>query len=186
MNAQALMRLLLAAQALCGHRDYVVIGSLSVLGMAQVEAIPRDMTLSIDADCYTLADPPRIFDLCAELGEGSPYHRQHGVYLDPVSPHLPTLPHAWEQRLILLEQPPVIAHCLEPNDAAISKLARGQPRDLRWVRAGLQASLVTMPTLRLRAQQTTFLDPPEQQATLGRLNALAEEIKSTRESAPGR
>ena len=171
------MHLLTAAQALCGHRDYVVIGSLSVLGMAQVDAVPLDMTLSIDADCYTLADPPRVFDLSAQLGEGSPYHLAQGVYLDPVSPHLPTLPQGWAQRLILIDHPPVVAHCLEANDAAISKLARGEPRDLRWVRAGLQANLISMPTLRLRVWQTTFLDDAEQQATLRYLSQLATEIR---------
>lgn len=170
MNVEALLRLLTAAQALCGHRDYVVIGSLSVLGMAQVDAIPQDMTLSIDADCYTLADPPRIFDLSTQLGEGSPYHQTHGIYLDPVSPYLPTLPQGWAQRLILIDRPPVVAHCLEANDAAISKLARGEPRDLRWVHAGLQAHLIAMPTLRLRLRHTTFLDDAEQQATQRRLD----------------
>jgi len=182
MNVDALMQLLAAAQALCGHRDYVVIGSLSVLGMAQVEAIPRDMTLSIDADCYTLADPPRVFDLAIQLGEGSPYHQQHGVYLDPVSPHLPTLPQGWAQRLILIERPPVVAHCLDANDAAISKLARGEPRDLRWVRAGLQANLMSVPMLRLRLRQTMFLDAAEQQATELRLAELAVSVKPTPQS----
>lgn len=139
MNVAALLHLLMAAHGLCGHRDYVVVGSLSVLGMAQVEVIPKDMTLSIDADGYTLADPPRIFNLSAPLGEGSLYHQNHGVCLNPVSPYLPTLPQGWAQRLILIDHPPVVAHCLEANDAAISKLARGEPRDLRWVRAGLRA-----------------------------------------------
>lgn len=172
MNRDTLVRLLMAAHQLCDHRDYVVIGSLSVLGMAQVEAIPLDMTLSIDADCYTLADPARVFDLCAELGEGSPYHHAHGVYLDPVSPLLPTLPQGWETRLIRIEQAPVTAHCLEPNDAGISKLARGEPRDLRWVKAGIQAQLISLPMLRLRARSTTFLDAAEQTATLQRLADL--------------
>ena len=172
MNASALMQLLGAAHALCGHRDYVVIGSVSVVGMEQVQAIPRDMSMSIDADCYTLADPPRIFDLGPQLGEGSPYHQAHGIYLDPVSPQLPTLPEGWAQRLILLHQPPITAHCLEPNDAAISKLARGEPRDVRWVRAGLKAHLISLPTLRLRARHTHFLDDAEQQATMLRLEKL--------------
>jgi hypothetical protein len=94
------------------------------------------------------------------------------VYLDPVSPHLPTLPQGWAQRLILLQQAPVTAHCLEPNDAAISKLARGEPRDLRWVRAGLGANLISLPVLRLRLRATTFLDDVEQQTTLRRLAEL--------------
>jgi len=173
MNIDVLMRWLAAAQVLCGHRDYVVIGSLSVLGMAQVEAAPVDMTLSIDADCYTLADPPRVFDLFEALGEGSPYHQAHGVYLDPVSPHLPTLPDGWAQRLILVKRPPVVAHCLEVNDAAVSKLARGEPRDLRWVCAGIQAGLISLPMVRLRMRQTIFLDADEQQATELRVAALS-------------
>jgi len=173
MNVDTLMGLLAAAQSLCGHRDYVVIGSLSVLGMAQVETIPVGMTLSIDADCYTLADPPRVFDLVKSLGEGSPYHQAHGVYLDPVSPLLPTLPNGWAQRLILVERPPVVAHCLEVNDAAVSKLARGEPRDLRWVRAGLQAGLISLPMVRLRLRQTSFLDADEQRETELRVGALA-------------
>jgi hypothetical protein len=172
VNIDTLMHLLVAAHQLCGHRDYVVIGSVSVLGMAQVEAIPMDMTLSIDVDCYTLADPPRVFDLSDQLGEGSPYHQAHGVYLDPVSPLLPTLPQGWETRLICIEHPPIEAHCLEPNDAAISKLARGEHRDLRWVRAGLQAQLISLPTLRLRARSTGFLDVAEQSSTLQRLADL--------------
>lgn len=174
MSIDTLMQLLLAAHRLCGHRDYVIIGSVSVLGMAQVEAVPMDMTLSIDADCYTLADPSRVFDLSAQLGEGSPYHREHGVYLDPVSPQLPTLPMGWDARLIRIEHPPVTAHCLEPTDAAISKLARGEPRDVRWVRAGLQSGLITPPLLRLRARSTTFLDTAEQLSTLQRIADLSQ------------
>jgi len=173
MKVDALLDLLTAAQALCGHRDYVVIGSLSVLGMAQVQAIPLDMTLSIDADCYTLTDPPRIFDLVTELGEGSTYHQTHGVYLDPVSPHLPTLPDGWMQRLIRIERASVVAHCLEANDAAVSKLARGEPRDLRWVQAGLRAGLISLPMARLRMRQTRFLDATEQQQAEQRLDDLA-------------
>ena len=100
MNAAALFELLAAAKAECGHTDYVVVGSVSVLGMSEVSAIPAGMTMSIDADCYTLTDPPRVFDLQTSLGEGSPYHRLHGIYLDPVSPQLPTLPDGWRERLI--------------------------------------------------------------------------------------
>lgn len=163
MNLEALFSLLQAARDLCGHREYVLVGSLSVLGMAEVAGIPADMTMSIDADCFTPADPARIFELQAALGEGSPYHREHGIYLDPVSPRLPTLPEGWEQRLIRLERGGVVAAFLDPNDAAVSKLARAEPRDLRWVRAGLKAEIVSMPAVRLRMKSTAFLDAEEKQ-----------------------
>lgn len=173
MNASALFDLLAAAQAECGHTDYVVVGSVSVLGMSDVSAIPAGMTVSIDADCYTLKDPPRVFDLQARLGEGSAYHRLHGIYLDPVSPKLPTLPDGWQQRLIRMSRDGVTAHFLECNDAAVSKLARAEPRDLRWVSAGIMAGLVSLPMLRLRMRNTDFLDEQEQAVALGALDALS-------------
>jgi hypothetical protein len=173
VNAAALFDLLAAAKAECGHTDYVVVGSVSVLGMSDVSAIPAGMTMSIDADCYTLTDPPRVFDLQAKLGEGSAYHHLHGIYLDPVSPKLPTLPEGWQQRLIRVERSGVTAHFLEPNDAAVSKLARAEPRDLRWVRAGVAAGLVSLPMVKLRMRTTDFLDAQEQAAALGAVDSLA-------------
>ncbi|MBC5766807.1 DUF6036 family nucleotidyltransferase [Ramlibacter albus] len=178
MNLDAIFHLLAAARDECGHADYVVIGSLSVLGMEQVSAIPTGMTLSIDADCYTPADPGRIYDLKPALGEGSPFHRKNGYFLDPVSPKLPTLPEGWEQRLVRVERSGVIGWFLEPNDAAISKLARGEPRDLRWVRAGVEAGLVSLPLVRLRVRDTSFLDDDERDATIQRLDALGPKRRS--------
>jgi hypothetical protein len=163
----------LSAHALCGHREYVLVGSLSVLGMAEVAGIPADMTMSIDADCFTPADPARVFELQSALGEGSPYHREHGIYLDPVSPRLPTLPDGWEQRLIRLERDGIMASFLDPNDAAVSKLARAEPRDLRWVRAGLRSDIVSIHTVRLRMRSTAFLDDDEKQRAHAALDALA-------------
>ncbi len=173
MNPDSLFGLLRAAQAQCGHREYVIVGSLSVLGMAQVTAIPADMTMSIDADCYTRADPARIFDLQGALGEGSAYHRDYGIYLDPVSPKLPTLPDGWEQRLIRIQRDETVAHFLDPNDAAVSKLARAEPRDLRWVRAGLAAGIVSRPAVRLRMVSTVFFDGEEEKTALRALESLA-------------
>lgn len=180
MKLEALFALLNAAHALCGHRAYVIVGSLSVLGMEEVAAIPADMTLSIDADCYTESDPTRVFELKDALGEGSAYHRAHGIYLDPVSPKLPTLPEGWQQRLIRIERGKVVASFLDPNDAAISKLARGEPRDLRWVGAGLKAGIVSQATVRLRMRNTAFLDPAEQATAHRALEGMSKSARPKR------
>lgn len=172
MNADSLFALLSEARKLCGHTDYVIIGSLSVLGMADVAAIPIDMTISIDADCWTLNDPGRIDDLRPALGEGSDYHRAHGIYLTPVSPKLPTLPAGWEDRLIQVTGSGVVAHFLEPHDAAVSKLARGEERDLRWVRAGARASILSLATVALRMKSANFYDAQEQTGAMAMLERL--------------
>lgn len=172
MNADALFALLVQARKLCGHSDYVVIGSLSVLGVEDVTAIPGDMTMSIDADCYTLADPERAWDLQQALGEGSDYHKAHGIYLDPVNPKLPTLPDGWEGRLIKGTRNGVTAHFLEPHDAAVSKLARGEERDLRWVTAGAKANILSVATIKIRMKTTLFLDDEEQQSAVARVEEV--------------
>jgi hypothetical protein len=172
MNADSLFALLSEARRLCGHSDYVVIGSLSVLGMAEVTAIPGDMTMSIDADCWTLNDPGRIDDLRPALGEGSDYQRSHGIYLNPVSPKLPTLPAGWEARLIRVARDGVVAHFLEPHDAAVSKLARGEERDLRWVRAGARASILSLATVALRMKTADFYDAQEKASAMAMLARL--------------
>lgn len=185
MNQAALLALLAQARARCGHTDYVVIGSLSVLALESSCRLPADMTLSVDVDCYTRDDPGRVFDLLPALGENSDYHRACGIYLDGVSPHLASLPDGWQNRLIPVEHDGLRAWFLDPVDAAVSKYARGEPRDLRWIRAGIVAGLVSLPMVQLRLRSTTFLDAQEQhraQALVAADQQWFEAVQAARQS----
>ena len=163
MNQDALFQMLGEAKVLSGHQDFVVIGSLSILGLEESFQIPDSMTMSNDVDCYTQADPGRIFDLVAALGENSPYHQKSGFFLDAVSPELPSLPDGWQDRLIKVARGGVRAWFLDPNDAALSKYARGEPRDRRWIQAGILAGVVSMPIVSARLRSTNFFDTEEEQ-----------------------
>jgi hypothetical protein len=79
MNTDAVFKLLGEVKRLCGHEEFVVIGSLSSLGLSEVSAIPADMSMSIDVDSYALSDPDRLYesDVVKALGEGSPWHAAH-------------------------------------------------------------------------------------------------------------
>jgi hypothetical protein len=79
-----------------------------------------------------------------------------------------------------LERQGVVAHFLEPHDAAVSKLARGEPRDQRWVLAGARANLLALPTVALRMQSTRFLDDAEQSAA----RTLLDKLRNTLNLAP--
>jgi hypothetical protein len=162
MNLDALFAMFKEARNLSGHSDFVVIGSLSILGLEQSFEIPDSMTMSNDIDCYTQADPGRIFDLVDALGENSFYHQKSGFFLDAVSPDLPSLPEGWEARLIKVEREGIRACFLEPNDAALSKYARGEPRDRRWIQAGILAGVVSMPIVKARLGSTSFYDDEEE------------------------
>jgi len=162
MTLDQVFKLLERARALTQHRDIVVIGSNSVLGLAEHTAIPPDMAMSVDLDSYLKDDPGRTGELAKELGEGSAFHEKEGFYLDPVNPKLPTLPDGWEGRLLPLERNGNCAWFIDPDDAAISKYARGEPRDQRWIRAGLAAGLISMPKVLARLSKTSFLDQAEE------------------------
>lgn len=187
MNLKALFDLFAEARVLSGHQDYVVIGSLSVLGLEDGLDIPEAMTMSIDVDCFTKSDPARIFDVVKALGENSPYHHKHGFYLDGISPQVPSLPEGWTDRLIKVEHEGLRAWFLDPNDAALSKYARGEPRDRRWIQAGILAGLVSMPVVKARFGSTNFADTEEMQKAnllVEADRAWFEVIKTTRSDHP--
>lgn len=165
MNLDALFALLAEARKRSGLSDFVVIGSLSILGLEGAFDIPEDMTLSNDIDCYTRDDPDRTFDLVAALGENSAWHQGHGYFLDAVTPALPTLPEGWKARLIPVARDGLTACFLDPSDAAISKYARGEPRDRRWIRAGIRSGVVSLALVRSRLRSVTFLDDEESRRT---------------------
>ena len=171
MKRDYLFKLFQEAHRLTGHRDYVVIGSLSILGTQDEDELPVEMSMSIDIDSYTKSDPLRIHDVAATLGEGSDFHRENGYYLDPVSPSLPALPEGWQARMNCLARGNVNIWFLDPDDAAMSKYARSQPNDLRWIRAGVLAGLISLPRVRARLAITAFLDADEEQLVKGQLAA---------------
>ena len=150
------------AKRLTGHDEYVVVGSLAALGLLHGRRVPPRMLMSIDVDCYTRRDPPRIFDLQNSLGEGSPFEQEHGYFLDPVSPNLPTLPSNWEFRLIRIPMKSgVTVFFLDPNDTAVSKYARCEARDREWIQAGFAAGILSAPIIESRLRDTIFLDDAE-------------------------
>ncbi|MBK7684688.1 MAG: hypothetical protein IPJ25_00550 [Rhodocyclaceae bacterium] len=149
--------LLIEAAKLSNHRNFVIAGSLSVLGA--VMRPPLDMLISRDVDIYTKLDPGRVFIEIADsktgITEGSKFHLKHGFYADPISPKILSLPDGWGARLIpvTLAQG-VVANFIEPNDVAIAKLARSEENDIRWVRAGVKAGIIQLDVLEARVKTT--------------------------------
>jgi hypothetical protein len=175
MKREDLRRLFHEARLLVGETDYVVIGSLAVLGYTG--DVPARMAMSIDVDAWCKSDPARVFDLAPALGQGSAFEAKHGYYLDPVSPQVATLPDGWNGRLIRIElEPALVAWFLDPNDAAVSKYARLEPRDREWIRAGLAAGVLSASIIETRFAQTTFLDDDESTRVAA---ALADDRKIT-------
>jgi hypothetical protein len=162
VEVRDLQKLFERAKDLTNHAEFVVVGSNCVLGVPRDRELPRRMTMSNDVDAYTRNDPGRIFDLEAELGQGSPFELENGYYLDPISPSLPTLPDGWESRLFHVKfDSGLVLYFLDPNDAAVSKYARSEPRDREWLQAGLAAGILSAAVIEYRMRETRFADGDE-------------------------
>jgi hypothetical protein len=159
LNLEHIHHVLSEAKKITNHSDYVIIGSLSALGLGFLP--PEGMVSSIDVDLYPKNDPGRADEIALVLGQGSAFEDAYGYYVDAVSPHLPTLPDGWEDRLVIHDFGDVRALFLDLNDAAISKYARGEPRDRLWIQEGLKAKVLSITIIESRLAQTLFLDEHE-------------------------
>jgi hypothetical protein len=156
LNREQLHALLSEARKQVQHTEFVVVGSLAILGA--VAQPPRSMVVSIDVDAYLKQDPQRTGELAAALGQGSAFEDEFGYYLDPVSPHLPSFPQGWQDRLTLLDFGDVQAFFVNANDVAVSKYMRGEERDMRWLLAGLKGGLLELDTIERRIASAPALD----------------------------
>ena len=164
MNIQQLDKLFTAVSAKHPVKTFVVIGSLTVLGLINERQIPDSMIVSAEVDAYPESDPDRAFEIADDFGLGSDFEQENGYYYDAVSPNLPTLPQGWETRLIPYPLPGgTLLKFIEPHDAAIAKYARGAPKDLQWISAGIDASILSVATLEYRFRETVFADDPERE-----------------------
>lgn len=156
MNRSHLHALLRKARELSGHHEFVIVGSLAIIGA--VAEPPEAMVVSIDVDAYMKADPDRTGELHEALGQGSAFEDEHGYYLDPVSPNLPSFPEGWQDRLILIDFGDVRAFFVDPDDVAVSKYIRGDERDMRWLREGLRSGLLRLATIERRLASAPALE----------------------------
>lgn len=65
------------------HDEFVIMGSLSILGSSIKP--PRKMAYSIDVDLYLKGDPNRHLEI-SQVGEDSSFRVAHGYYADPITP----------------------------------------------------------------------------------------------------
>lgn len=164
MQRKDIQQALEAACVVSNHHEFVIAGSLSVLGLLNTP--PEKMSHSIDIDFYPLRDPGRASDIASVLGEDSDFHERNGYYLDAVSPDLPVLPDGWQDRMVKVELGQVTAYFLDVHDTAVSKYARGAENDYRWIEAGYEAGILSIDTIETRVRfSTTYFDGNDKRKT---------------------
>ena len=135
-----------------------MIGSQAILA-SYPDGLPAPAVISLESDILPLDDPDeaKADRITGDLGEGSTFQEQYGIYADGVGPHTARLAIGWRDRLVPLANENtngVTALCLEPHDLVISKLLANRAKDLHYSRALLGAGYVKAATLRERIPYT--------------------------------
>jgi hypothetical protein len=170
--------MLRAAAAIAQHQRFVMIGSGSAI--ATQPRLPLAMMLTSEVDIYADGVPADsdLSELVATaIGRDSQFHRTFKYYVDGVSPQTATLADGWRDRLITYtspEAPGVTALCLEITDLAVAKLCAGREKDIAWLRAGLQAGLLTRVGIEERLSALSDPRAPSRDMLAGRLDAAAQ------------
>lgn len=143
MNRQEFEHIVRAAAGITGQKEFIVIGSQSILG--KFPDAPKVLRHSMELDLYP-KDHPEMADLISGcLGEYSTFHDTFKYYADGVGPETAILPSGWQDRLERFTSENTggaTAFCLNPVDLAYAKLAAGRPKDIDYVTDLLRHHLV--------------------------------------------
>ncbi len=152
MTLSALQHIIRAAQALAEDREFLVLGSASLLAsFPELGDTESPLAATYDADlCPDPFDELTGTMLDEALGENRAYYLRHGYHADILRDTiLQTLPAGWRERLISVPDCNA-AHALEPHDLAAVKLLVGRPKDLALLAYLHAASLVDAEMVRER------------------------------------
>ncbi len=152
MTRNELEHIIRAAGAILNETSIIIVGSQAILGLADADGLPSEVTLSIEADIVPLNDPDeRKADLIdGTIGEGSPFHETFHVYAQGVNRDTSRLPHGWKSRLIAWATEGtkgVTGWLLDPYDLVVAKYLANRPKDLDFCRALGRSGLLDRETL---------------------------------------
>ena len=155
MNRSQLEHILRACGTITRDREFVVIGSQSILGACP--QAPAALLRSMDLDIYPKNRPEESVVIDGAIGEGSAFHQTFGYYAHGVGPETAVLPRGWQERTIRVETPATsgsIGWCLDPADMAVAKLAAGREQDWVFVERLIALNIVDLKTILDRVHHT--------------------------------
>jgi hypothetical protein len=148
-----------AIRTACAYLEepYVVVfGSQSILGSYDDAALPREASMSREVDI----SPGSAFTAGAEVedklsvldvfvGEDSPFHELHGIYVEGIHQDTVVLPNGWENRLVRFTADDGSGAeygrtglCLDPVDLCVAKSMAGRTKDHEFVSALVREGIV--------------------------------------------
>lgn len=143
MHRTELEHLLRASSGTTGEKDFIIIGSQSVLG--KHPDAPRELRQSMELDIYPRHRPELSEDIEGSLGRYSQFGDTYGYFADGVSPDTALLPAGWESRLTPVcneNTGGATGWCIDPCDLTIAKLYASRPKDIAFIRGMLKHHMI--------------------------------------------
>ncbi len=180
MNRDQLEHVIRASGDLLKEDEVIIVGSQAILGSSP-DGLPRDVTLSTEADVMAVRDPTgeKALLINGAIGEFTAFDTTFGYYAEGVEEPLCRFPNDWKDRLVPVNTPAtngVTGLCAEPHDLAVAKLLAGRDKDFKYVRSLLRSGHLKPGTLLERAEDTP-MSADEMRRIIGVVTAAA---------APGR
>jgi hypothetical protein len=139
MRRQDLEHLIRVSSDITEEYELVVVGSQAILGTDPNP--PAALTVSVEADIYPLNRPELADKIDVMIGEGSPFHEQHGYYAQGVGAETAKLPVGWMDRIVRVPHAAYnagVGYCISVIDLFMSKAAAGREKDQEFCMALLE------------------------------------------------
>lgn len=177
MNRKALEHLLRSAAAITHESTFYVVGTAALIPiLPEDHALPIFLVRSREADLIPASASEQSIDLIdGALGMDSTFDNTFGYHADGVDfSTVRYAPRGWRERTLRFSSPATngaIGLCMEAHDLALSKLCAGREKDLEFVRAMAEVSLVTAKALLARLDDVAA-EPQVRELARQRINAL--------------
>lgn len=143
MQRHDLEHLIRAAAALTNGDEFVIVGSVSILG--SVPDAPAQLLASMEADICLADDPGAASIVNYAIGDGTLFQKHFGYSARGAILGDSVLPDGWQKRLVRIQGPGTdlkVGLCLEPHDLVASKLAAHRDKDLDFAKVALKHGIV--------------------------------------------
>lgn len=167
------------------HNTTILLGSLSIFGylekhQQQYQNIPDILKLvhSPDFDLMLANDKERTMstEFTLNYGENSPFEEQNGYHIDILSYGVVNLPKGWEKRTFNLNNNQYRIKCIDPQDAAVSKILRSANNDITWLSIGLKHGILNPDEIYNRLHQLEKPEIEDVNKAIDKLQNLLEEL----------
>jgi len=151
MRRDQLEHIIRAATGITGTKEFVIVGSQSILG--QHPNAPEELLISMEADIFSLRNPEDSDLVDGTIGEASPFHQTFGYYAHGVAQDTALLPSGWKDRVFPIRNENTgggVGLCLEVHDLAVSKLVAAREKDMSFIFHLLKYQLISFDVLRAR------------------------------------